>query len=435
MPPWRPPKVACRMSSIARYNPPQQAGASGFLSVRSDRACAALGPQPGRNASAAPTLVRGTNVLITGVTGLIGGELVRRLLGRGIGKVFCLVRPNLTGDVRSRLMERMRFGEDSPPDGWTQHLKAMAGDVVAPGFGLSDDESDEVAASADVIIHCASEVSFIRDARCTETNVAGMHNLIALSRRCHRKPLIVHLSTAASCGVVSNRCLSEVDGSDPDNGHHNEYTRSKAVAERVLRESGERCLILRPSITLSAGIAARKFARAIAWFVPLLQEFEALPIDPASRVDIVPVSFVADSIIRLLQKPQLQHDCYNISAGSGAATVCGPACAFLDRFYKRAKPLQLIPPSGWTREKHRQYLGAARQRKLFSTFRYYLPFLNMDVVYDNARLRAELGDQMPDITPFTEYASGLLDLIAGEHSEADTADAGSPEACIQESRI
>ena len=94
--------------------------------------------------------------------------------------------------------------------------------------------------------------------------------------------------------------------------------------------------------------------------------------------------------------------------------VCGPAFAFLDDFYDRPKPLKLIPPSEWTRDKHRQYLGAAHQRKLFSTFRYYLPFLNMDVVYDNTRLRAELGNWLPEITPVAEYAGNLLNLVGPE---------------------
>jgi thioester reductase-like protein len=247
-------------------------------------------------------------VLITGVTGLIGGELARRLLRCEVGKISCLIRPNPMVDVRSRLIERMQFSEDNRAARWGESLGSVTGDVVAPRFGLSDHDDAQVTESVDMIIHCASELSFVRDARCRETNVTGMHNLIALARRCRRNPLIVHLSTAFSCGAVTHQCLGEDDGSDPDNGHHNEYTRSKAMAERVLRDSRESCLILRPSITLSAGIPARKFARAIAWFVPLLREFEAIPIDPASRVDIVPVSFVADSIIRLLRKPQLRHD-------------------------------------------------------------------------------------------------------------------------------
>jgi len=358
-------------------------------------------------------LTRDTHVLITGATGLIGGELVRRLLSNGVGSVTCLVRPNTSADARGRLIERLRLSGNRHAES-DARLKTLTGDVSAPGFGLSDTDAVSMADSVDMIIHCASELSFIRDAHCFETNVSGMHNLIGLARRCRRQPLIVHLGTVASCGVVTHQCLSESDTCDPENAHHNEYTRSKAIAEHVLRDSGEPYLILRPSITLSAGIDARKFARAIAWFIPLLQEFEAVPIDPASRVDVVPVSFVADAIYRLLSKPRLYHDCYNVSAGPKSALVCGPAFAFLDRFYKRAKPLKLIPPAQWTKEFHRRYLGSAERRKLFSTFRYYLPFLNMDVVYDNARLRAELGDAFPEIAPAYTYGAQLLNLIGSE---------------------
>jgi hypothetical protein len=106
--------------------------------------------------------------------------------------------------------------------------------------------------------------------------------------------------------------------------------------------------------------------------------------------------------------------------------VCGPTFAFLDRFYKRPDPLRLIPPSEWTQETHRHCLGAAHQRKLFSTFRYYLPFLNMDVVYDNARLRAKLGSRFPEITPVTEYASDLLNLVSS--------DSGNGKALVEEKR-
>ena len=402
-------------SSGAECEPPRSKGAS-----------AAQDPHRLMRRSGDRFLTRKTNVLITGVTGLIGGELVRRLLRCEIGKVFCLIRPNPMVDARSRLIERMQCGEDSRTARGNESLESVTGDVVVPRFGLSDPDDARVTESVDMIIHCASELSFIRDARCRETNITGMHNLIALARRCRRTPLIVHLSTAFSCGAVTHQCLNEDDGGDPDNGHHNEYTRSKAMAERVLRDSGEPCLILRPSITLSAGIPARKFARAIAWFVPLLRDFEALPIDPASRVDIVPVSFVAESIIRLLQKPQRRHDCYNISAGAESATLCGPTSAFLDDFYKRRKPLTLIPPSEWTREKHRQYLGAAHQRKRFATFRYYLPFLNMDVVYDNTRLRTELGNELPVITPVTQYLGDLLNLVAREGSDVSSSRGGAP---------
>lgn len=353
-----------------------------------------------------------THILLTGVTGLIGGELIRPMLRGEVGRILCMVRPKPHQDVRTRLTNRLR-GREFEATAWAK-LDVLAGDVASPQFGLTPSDYAQVCREVDLIIHCASELSFIHDADCRRTNVTGMQNLIALARHCQRSPRIVHLSTAASCGVVTHRSLSENDGSDPENDHHNEYTRSKAVGERVLRESGLPALILRPSITLSAGLSSRRFARAIAWFLPLLRNFEAIPLDADSRLDVVPVSFVAESIVRLLRKPHLRYDCYNLSAGVQAATVCGPASAFLDSYYERAEPLQLVPPAAWSRECHRRYIDTPQRRKAFATLRYYLPFLNMDVVYDNTRLRGELGEARPPIPPLTSYLGDLLALVERE---------------------
>jgi hypothetical protein len=50
-------------------------------------------------------------------------------------------------------------------------------------------------------------------------------------------------------------------------------------------------------------------------------------------------------------------------------------------------------------------------RRLFHSLRHYLPFLNMDVVYDDARLRGELGAATPPVRPVAEYLPDLLGLI------------------------
>lgn len=355
-------------------------------------------------------LTENTRILLTGVTGLIGGELARLLLRSPVGKVFCLVRPRPQQNAQSRLVERLLCTERASERVWKK-VGTVAGDVASPDFGLSKADYDRITQEVDLIIHCASELSFIHDANVRRTNIAGMQNLIGLTRACRRAPLIVHLSTVASCGAVTHRCMKEEDGSDPENAHHNEYTRSKAIGEKVLRDSQLPCLILRPSITLSAGLPSLRFARAIAWFLPLLQDFEAIPIDPESRVDVVPVSFVAESILGLLQKDRLAHDCYNLSAGPEAATICREGSEFLDRHYERAEPLQLIPPAAWTRDMHRGYVNTPERRKAFATLRYYLPFLNMDVTYDNGRLRRELGAGSPEVRPLTAYLGDLLTLL------------------------
>src|SRR4051812_30746302 len=236
-----------------------------------------------------PALGPTTNVLVTGVTGLIGGEIVRGLARAGLGRVAALVRPLGGVDPGSRLLERMRRSGDPAAADLASRVEVIPGDVSRPCWGLSDEDLARVTRGVDLIIHCAADTSFLCRRTVQDTNVAGTRYLIDLARRCGRQPLVVYMSTATNGGKASHRCLREEDGCRPDNEHHNDYTRSKAVAEDLLRASGLRVLTLRPTIVFSAGLPDPDFAQNILWFVPLLRQFDCLPMDPASRLDLVPV--------------------------------------------------------------------------------------------------------------------------------------------------
>ncbi len=357
-------------------------------------------------------LTERSNVFVTGATGLIGGELVRTLIAEPIGKLWALIRVARDGSPSVRLKHRLRRSGGIAPAETSRRVHAVAGDVSTPRLGLADDEYEEVRRDVDIIIHSAAETSFIRAADCRRTNIAGAENLIEFTRACQRQPLLVCLSTAYVSGVVANACISEEDSCRPGNEHHNEYTRSKAVAEELVRFSGVPVLVVRPSIVLSAGVPDPAFARAVLGFVPLLAELDAVPVNPHARADMVPVQFVVDSIIRLLQLPRLRYDCYHISGGDAAAADYNQLAHILDRFYARPVPLRLIPSSQWTRETHRHYIRTPAQRKAFASLRNYLPFINMNVLYDNTRLRQELGDRFPPLPPYTAYLDELLRLIS-----------------------
>lgn len=361
-------------------------------------------------------LTDSSNVFVTGATGLIGGELVRTLAAQPLGKIWALVRVAHDGSPTSRLDHRLRRSGAPLTGGTGSPPRALAGDVTAPQLGLSAADYEEVRRDVDIIIHSAAETSFIRAADCRRTNIAGAENLVAFSRACRRQPLLVCLSTAYVSGTMANTCISEEDACRPGSEHHNEYTRSKAVAEELVRSSGVPVLVVRPSIVLSAGVPDAAFARAILGFAPLLRELDAVPVSPHARADTVPVQFVVDSLVRLLQLPRLRFDCYHISGGEAAVEHAHLARIF-DRFYEREVPLRLIPPAQWTRETHRTYVATPEQRRVFAALRNYLPFLNMNVLFENSRLRAELGDRFPALPPFTAYLEELLRLISrGRHA-------------------
>jgi hypothetical protein len=118
-----------------------------------------------------------------------------------------------------------------------------------------------------------------------------------------------------------------------------------------------------------------------------------------------------DATLELLRHPSLRFGCYNISAGVVGSRTAGEWSNFIDHCYRRRRPLKLIPRAAWTKESHRTFVRSPLQRKIFFGLRYYLPFLNMNVVYDDSRLRSECGAATPALEPFESYAGDLLRVI------------------------
>src|SRR5262249_45525650 len=153
-----------------------------------------------------------------------------------------------------------------------------------------------------------------------------------------------------NAGKHEHRSLTEVEGCRPENEHHNGYTKSKAVAETLLRDSGLPVLTLRPTIVLSAGLPDADFARQILWFIPLARRFAALPPDPGSRVAVVPGSSGAEATLALLRMPGRRHDCYPLSAGASHSLPLRTYCEQILAFYHNRRAVELVPPSSWTPE-------------------------------------------------------------------------------------
>lgn len=354
-------------------------------------------------------MTQDSNVLVTGMTGLIGGEIVRRFATHDhCGKIWALIRPTSDRTPAERLRDRFARSGEQPSH---CDVAAVAGDILKPDWGLSPTDRVDIASSVDIIIHNAADTSFAAHRNTAKTNVEGVRRLIEFARTCRRNPLIVYMSTASNVGQVTGRCLTEEDGCRPTNDHFNEYTHSKAVGELALRESGLPVLTLRPTIVLSAGLTDPVFARQILWFAPLTRAFAALPIDPAARLDIVDVGFVAEASLRLLRCPTRTHDCYHLSAGLASCITVGQLERVAAATNGRRTPLRLIPPAEWTRTVHREFINTQLRRRVFRALRHYLPFLNMDVVYDDARLREVVPTTGLPVEPPESYLPELLGLI------------------------
>ncbi len=313
-------------------------------------------------------------ILLSGATGLIGGELMLVLAAMGIQSTAIVRAPDAM-QSRARLLDRLQKSA-LWQSGFIDLVQAVPGDIEMANFGLST----AVLQSADVILHSAASTSFKPDAGVYPINIKAATNFAGILKNLMPSQRGFFVGTAAVTmeprGVITEDMVFA--------GYANDYIRSKRDAETLLRSTGVPFVSLRPGIVLSRGIDDAKLARNMLWAIPVMAELGEVPLDPLARLDFAPVDFVARAFAEMLHKENLAHDCYHVSTGEASMT-----------FQTLADELSLTMP-GIKKlvMRGRDFVPAptfARQRWMFAALQPYLPFLTADAVFSNARLCAEIG--------------------------------------------
>lgn len=313
-------------------------------------------------------------VLLSGATGLIGGELMLFLAARGIHST-AVIRAANADQARERLLERLGKSVRWQAE-FADMVSAEAGDVTAPQFGLSD----AVINTADVVLHSAANTSFKPGAGVYPINIKAATEFAGILKSLRPSQRGFFVGTAA----VTTEPRGVITEDMAFAGYANDYIRSKRDAETLLRASGAPFVSLRPGIVLARGIDDAKLSRNMLWSIPVMAELGEVPLEPQARLDFAPVDFIASAFAELLLKDTLAHDCYHVSTGEDSMT-----------FQILADKLtESMPGIGKVVMRGRDYVPTpqfARQRWMYQALEPYLPFLTANAVFSNARLRAEIG--------------------------------------------
>ncbi|MFM9899558.1 MAG: SDR family oxidoreductase [Polaromonas sp.] len=339
-----------------------------------------------------------TRILLSGATGLIGGELMLILAERGVYSTAVVRAPDAQ-QARTRLLERLQKSVRWKPE-HAEWVSAEAGDIIEPNFGLSPAVID----AADVILHSAASTSFKPGAGVYPTNLkaAGHFGDILKTLRPSQRGFFV--GTAAVTTEAPQEPRGIITEDMPFAGYANDYIRSKRDAETLLRATGAPFVSLRPGIVLSRGISDAKLARNMLWSIPVMAELGDVPLEPLARLDFAPVDFIAGAFAEMLLKPNLLHNCYHVSTGEDSMTFKALADALshsmpgIGNMVMRGKAF--VPTFRF-----------ARQRWMFEALQPYLPFLTADAVFSNVRLRAEIGAAAIAPTP-SSYLGELLETFS-----------------------
>jgi nucleoside-diphosphate-sugar epimerase len=311
--------------------------------------------------------------------------------------VLALVRAPDDAGAEQRLDDVLAKLWDDPSP-YRGRATAVRGELTQAGLGLGD-RRDEVAERTHAVLHCAASISF--DLPLTEAraiNVDGTSRVLDFATQAQARgglERFLHVSTA----YVSGRHEGAFRERQLDTGQsfRNTYEQTKADAEQVValaRELGP--AIARPSIVMGESDSGWTPAfNVLYWPLQAFSRglFKELPALPSGRVDIVPVDYVADSLVCLLGRREA--GVFNLVAGRNASTVDELTTLASEYFGKPLPPfVDPIDPDADASDDH----GAV-----------YVPYFDMRVVFDDARARSVLAPAGIEAPPLGEYFARLMD--------------------------
>jgi long-chain acyl-CoA synthetase len=244
----------------------------------------------------------GDVVLLTGGTGFLGTEVAARLLERPDLEIVSLVQAETDEDAvlasvrawwhRPRL--RAELGS---------RIGAVGGDLRRPRLGLDAAAYADLCERVTHVVHAAADVR--ADASVAElwpTNVDGVANVLEVARSSTSLARLVHVSTAYVAGRRRGT-VSEDDLTD-EFGFATAYERTKFEAERLLRAAATDLpiTVVRPAMIVGDSKTG-DIKTFNTFYAPLRAylsgERRVLPTRRGLRVNIVPVDYVADALVRL----------------------------------------------------------------------------------------------------------------------------------------
>jgi long-chain acyl-CoA synthetase len=358
-------------------------------------------------------------IFLTGSTGYVGSHVAAGLLERSEEPLALLVRAKDDPEAEERLWRALQIHFDFPRfhEYLRSRISLFRGTLTDPLFGLSPELYRRLAGSTTSVIHCAASLNRKSERACLNVNLRGTLEVVQLARRAlqdHGLRRFSHISTVAVAGERANEIVQEDRAVDWDRPDYDPYARTKKFCEHMIRQllPEVQRTIFRPSIVLGHSRHAETTQFDMARAFVLLAGLPILPFRPTDRLDIVPVDFVADSIVTLHLKQQPGHEIYHLSAGTQSQTY-RQLTTHLSRAMGKTRPLYLP----WLEGSFRSLVSRlARFRGTIgygaTLLKIFLPYLVWNTVFDNTRVVSETG-RSP--APFSEYCIPLLKFSREHH--------------------
>lgn len=303
----------------------------------------------------------GDNVLITGGTGFLGTEIVRRILLRHPrSRVTMLVRSTHRETARERvdrMLVRVLGGDEASR--CRDRIDVVNGDISLRALGMDQDRIDALRSRVDQVIHCAATIRFdlpLDVAR--RDNTEGTRNVLNFAEGIPRLRRFDYIGTA----YVAGRREGLIKEEDLDVGqeYSNSYERTKMEAEALVREFAQRrpAAIYRPSIVVGDSrtgetTSFQGFYQALLFYRQLYRKgllvrgiVLILPADPDAIIDLCPIDYVVDSLFSMMQTTKSLGKVFHLTSGPGNTCTFDELMRITAQF-TGVEPPRYVSKSAW----------------------------------------------------------------------------------------
>lgn len=345
---------------------------------------------------------------VTGATGLLGGEVVDRLLGDpGVEGMYALSR--------------------SPFPLGSRRVVPVAGDLHADGLGIAPEMRDRLAREVTTIVHCAATTSFSQSlAAARATNTEGTRRMLELTADWPGVTRWVYVSTAFVAGLRTG-LIPENDVSAA--GWVNAYEQSKAEAEALVRAARNDWAIARPA-TVVCDDATGRISQMNAVHRALRLYFGGLaamlPGTEQSVLDVVTTDYVARGIARVALAPDVEGKAFHFCAGVGAMPLDELLDVSYDAFLRApawrrkgiARPVRTDLETYRIFEGAIEDAGSERVRQAVRSLGHFVPQLSYPKCFETTGADALLGEGAPAVASFW---SAMVDALVSTPAAREAA--------------
>jgi nucleoside-diphosphate-sugar epimerase len=341
-------------------------------------------------------------LLLTGATGLVGGELLHT----------CLTRQP---DRRVILLVRNR--EKIPRSGNSEQITVIESDLTRPGLGLDSATLCEIQREATEIIHCAADTRFglpIEQARATNTR--GTSGILKIAQGCKHLKKLAYLSTA----YVAGRTTGHIPEGALRNhtGFINTYQQSKYEAEQLVLEAMSEIPAVIYRLSTIIGDSRTGRVKQFNYFHKILRllaknVLPVVPGHPSWRIDLIPTDWASSALAFLFESSFVPGQIIHICAGAGGSpTIAEARDIALDLFEEHPlikKWLPLRVPELVSLPAYEEYVRKSLQSgdniliELLKVLDTFLPQMGIEQCFDIQRLLQKLDGSAIRLCSFRDY--------------------------------